>query len=99
VLLNDNSDAIKYQVANQSELVGWVEEDAIYLIPEAAYRAVIKFCRDQGEPFVISKNEILRRLERKKILVAFPDGERTQTLRCGGINHRIAQIKMSALKI
>jgi len=99
VLLDDTTGVNKYRVASQSELVGWVEEDVIYLIPEAGYRAVITFCRDQGEPFVISKNEILRRLERKKMLVAFADGERTKTLRCGGINHRVAQIKMSALKI
>jgi len=98
VLLNDNTGVSKYQVASQSELTGWVEEDVIYLIPEAAYRAVIKFCRDQGEPFVISKNEILRRLERKKMLVALADGERTKTLRCGGLNHRVAQIKMNVLK-
>lgn len=87
----------KFRLRGQSELLGWIEDSTIYLIPEAAYKVVTKFCRDQGEPFPISKTEILRRLERDKILIPFENDERTKSIYCGGLNHRVAQIRSSAL--
>jgi len=36
-------------------------------------------------------------LERGKILIPFENGERTKSIYCGGLNHRVAQIKSSAL--
>jgi len=86
----------KFRLRGQSELLGWIEDSTIYLIPEAAYKVVTKFCRGQAEPFLISKTEILRRLERCKILIPFENGERTKSIYCGGLNHRVAQIIISA---
>jgi hypothetical protein len=87
----------KFKIRGQSELLGWIEDSTIYLIPEVAYKVVTKFGREQAEPFVISKTEILRRLERGKILIPFENGERTKSIYCGGLNHRVAQIIISAI--
>jgi hypothetical protein len=87
----------KFKIRGQSELLGWIEDSTIFLIPEVAYKVVTKFGREQAEPFIISKTEILRRLERGKILIPFENGERTKSIYCGGLNHRVAQIVISAI--
>ena len=88
----------EFKLPIQSQLLGWIEGAVIYLIPDAAHKVVVNFCRNQSEPFVISKNEILRRLEAKKILIPFAGGEHTRPLRCAGLNHRVAQIKVDMLE-
>lgn len=42
------------------ELLGWIDVDALYLIPEASLRAVAKFCMEAQQPFPIKRERLLR---------------------------------------
>jgi hypothetical protein len=99
-LKGDSGDK-KFHPGSTSELVGWVEDDLVYLMPEAAHKAVARFCRDQGEPFPIIKAELLRRLEKEGILIPFvKEGKtkRTGLVWCSGQNRRVARLKANAFQ-
>lgn len=46
-------------------LIGWQDEEALYLTPEAAVQAVGRFCRDGGEPFPFREERLKRDLAKE----------------------------------
>jgi hypothetical protein len=44
------------------EKIGWYDEESIYLLPDAAYEAVARFCRECGEVFPLRQERLARQL-------------------------------------
>ncbi|MCL0065768.1 DUF3854 domain-containing protein [Dehalococcoidia bacterium] len=80
-----------------SDLLGWVESQYVYLLVDAAHRAVAKLCQDQGSSFPLSRNEILFQMEKRKILIPGKE-KRTTLVWCGGSMRRVAQIHRSSFE-
>ena len=89
ILLNKDSRSDTYN--GNAAMVGWQDEEFIYLIPEAAYRAVIQFCRESGEPFPVRSVRLLRDLE-KEGLSDCSEGRHTATVTLGGQKRRVVKI-------
>jgi hypothetical protein len=73
------------------ELVGWVDTDWLYLLPEATYRAVSIFCRESGQPFATSLDRIKRDLA-KEGLAECEAGRLTAVIRIGEKTRRVLKV-------
>lgn len=73
-------------------ILGWQDADFVYLIPEAAYQAVARFCRDAGEFFPVRGDRLIRDLNREG-LSECSDGRNTATVRVGGQVRRVVRLK------
>jgi hypothetical protein len=61
--------------------IGWIDGDAIYIDPTAAYRAVQMAGRDIGEPLVVSEQTLRKRLYEKGLLASIDKARQTLTIR------------------
>jgi len=78
-----------------AELLGWIDEDFVYLLSEASYKAVARFARDQGAPITISKKGLHMNLKDEGILLPV-DGRIIITKKIAGGTHRVIRIDISA---
>ena len=53
----------------QGRRVGWVQDDALYLEPDAAFAAVQKLGQDTGEPLAIGGKTLSKRLHERGVLL------------------------------
>jgi hypothetical protein len=65
--------------------IGWQHDDSLYLIPDATFQAVARFCRDTGEPFPVKQNRLNKDLAREGLLV-HDEKRYTTTARLGKDN-------------
>jgi hypothetical protein len=63
------------------ERVGWVEEESLYLLPEAAYATVQKQGRDSGEPLTVTERTLRKRLHERGLLLSVEDSRPTLAVR------------------
>jgi hypothetical protein len=77
-------------------LVGWWDEEALYLQPEAAFQAVARRCRETGDPFAV-RGERLRRDFAKEGLSESDTGRTTKVVRIGRGNRRVIMLKREAV--
>jgi hypothetical protein len=49
------------------DFVGWRDDDFLYLLPEAIFSAVVRFCRDTGEHFPTRQERLKRDLAKEGI--------------------------------
>ena len=49
------------------DFVGWRDDDFLYLLPEATFSAVVRFCRDTAEHFPIRQERLKRDLDKEGI--------------------------------
>jgi hypothetical protein len=79
------------------ELLGWLDEEAVLLIPEASFLAVARFCRDTGEAFAVREYRLREDLLREKL--AFADkGRRTTTVKIEGGVRRVLGLHRAAIE-
>jgi hypothetical protein len=78
-------------------LIGWYDEDSIYLLPEAAFQAVGRFCRDAGEPFPVRQEQLFRHLNREGLSECAP-GRSTMTARVGGETRRVVRLRRALVE-
>lgn len=74
------------------KLVGWGDDDSIYLVPESAFGAVARFCREAGEPFPVRQERLLRDLAREGLSECDPE-RYTTTARIGGRSRRVLRLR------
>ncbi|MCX7950148.1 MAG: hypothetical protein N2509_08565, partial [Treponemataceae bacterium] len=80
-----------------TDLVGWYDEDFIYLLPEAAYHAVARFLREEGRHFPVKERALWKYLfEEGYLLRNEGDPHYTRRIRRGDTLHRVIQIIRSA---
>jgi hypothetical protein len=72
-------------------LLGWQDADSLYLLPEVAWHAVTRFCRESGEPFPLREVRLRLALEQEGLAEVEP-GRRTATVRVAGKTRRVIRI-------
>jgi hypothetical protein len=65
----------------RGECIGWVDDDAIYLEPTAAYRVAQIAGRDIGEVLAVSEQTLRKRLHEKGLLASVDEARQTLTVR------------------
>ncbi|MCE5306801.1 MAG: DUF3854 domain-containing protein [Acidobacteriales bacterium] len=63
------------------DCVGWVDGDAIYLEPTAAYRVIQTAGRDVGEQLAVTEQTLKKRLHEKGLLASIDEKRQTLTIR------------------
>ena len=77
--------------AGSAPMVGWQDEDFLYLMPDAAFNAVARFCRESGEFFPVTRERLLRDLN-KEGFSDCSEGRNTATVTLGGRKSRVAKL-------
>ena len=75
------------------DFLGWNDNEFFYLLPEATFLAVVRFCRDTGEHFPIRQERLKRDLAKDKISEC-DTGRLTSTVRIGDHVKRILKLKI-----
>jgi hypothetical protein len=73
-------------------VVGWQDEEFVYLVPDAAFQSVARFCRDAGEYFPIRSERLWRDLNQEGISDC-ADGRNSTTATLGGHKRRVAKLR------
>src|SRR5262249_2304713 len=66
-LLSKKDDEILRESKPGVDFVGWSDDNFLYLLPEATFSTVVRFCRDTGEPFPIRQERLKRDLWKEGI--------------------------------
>ena len=78
-------------------LIGWQDDEWIYLLPEGAHRAVSRFCRETGELFSLTRDRLRRELIQDGLAVG-DDDHQTTTARLGGRTRRVMKLDRAAVE-
>lgn len=81
------------------EVVGWLDEEYIYLDPVATYNRIVRFCRDEGEPFPVKWRTLYSHLAEEALLVRDKDRRSTVTEWLSGSSRRVLKIPREALSV
>jgi hypothetical protein len=65
----------------QGERIGWLDGEALYLEPEAAYAASQKQGRDSGDPLTVTPRTLRKRLHERGLLHSTDTSRQTLTVR------------------
>ena len=84
-------------VPAKADLLGWQDAEALYLLPEATWHAVSRFCRESGEPFPLREARLRHNLEQEGIVETEP-GRRTATVRVAGKTRRVLQVRRDVVE-
>jgi len=83
--------------ASANSFVGWQDEDFVYLLPEASYQALARFCRDVGEPFPVRIARLREDLNKEGISES-STGRNSATVIVGGQKRRVWKLKRQAIE-
>ncbi|MBI4607920.1 MAG: hypothetical protein HY726_02785 [Candidatus Rokubacteria bacterium] len=76
---------------------GRLDEDSVYLLPDAAFRAVSRLCRDMGEPFPLRQDRLKRELARGRLSECDPR-RHSVVARVGGQRRRVLRLRRRAVE-
>jgi Domain of unknown function (DUF927) len=79
------------------DFLGWFDTGFLYLIPEAAFNAVVKFCRDSGEPFAIREETCRRELKDEGVSIT-DKGRLTATKWINGKSERVLTLNIKVIE-
>jgi hypothetical protein len=79
------------------DFIGWYDAEWLYLIPEAAFAAVVRFCRDTGEQFPIRQDRLKKDLAQAGISKCHAD-HLTTVKRIGDDSHRVLQLNVERME-
>ncbi|MFI5329625.1 MAG: DUF927 domain-containing protein [Desulfobaccales bacterium] len=83
--------------AKNAFLVGWADEDMLYLLPETALRVVSEAIRAQGDFLSLGRNELWAALAREGITAPGAGGRTTRSVRIQGGVKRVICLPLSNL--
>jgi hypothetical protein len=83
---------------NGASLVGWRDQDFVYLLPDAAFQAVVRFCREAGEFFPVHRERLLRDFNREGVSVCAA-GRNTTTAWLGGQKRRVLKLRRDRVEV
>jgi hypothetical protein len=89
---SDPPDGLKKDTA----FVGWDDDEAFYLIPNAIYQAVAKFCREAGEAFPVGQTRLQQDLRREGLTRTESDRTTVTTWIAGG-TRRVLCLRKAAV--
>jgi hypothetical protein len=84
--------------ANTANMLGYEDEDILYLYPETVMNAIAEFFRNRDECFPVSKVRLLNDLARADLIIHQGAGN-TIVKKIAGKNSRVIALKKSALEI
>ena len=79
------------------DFLGWFDAEWLYLLPEATFAAVVRFCRDTGEHFPIRQERLKKDLVKAGISKT-DMGRLTATVRFGTHIKRVLQLDLAAVE-
>jgi hypothetical protein len=79
------------------DFLGWYDSNFLYLLPDATYLAVVRFCRDSGEHFPSSQNRLKRDLAKDGISECDP-GRLNKTVKIQGHTKRVLKLKIQTIE-
>jgi hypothetical protein len=71
--------------------VGWQDDKFIYLLPDAAFQSVARFCRDAGEYFPVRSDRLWKDLNQERISDC-AEGRNSTTATLGRQKRRVAKL-------
>jgi hypothetical protein len=74
-------------------LLGWQDDETMYLMPEASWQAVTRFCRDAGEVFPIREERLRRDLDKEGVLLDPDPARLTSVVRIGPRTRRVLRLR------
>lgn len=80
--------------------IGWRDDSWLYLLPELTYKAISKFCRDQGNHFPVSKSTLWKNLYSDGLIEVKQNvKERRWTVKksIGCESHRVVKLDIKCL--
>ncbi len=77
--------------ASEQDLIGWRDDEALYLIPDAAFKAVAGFCREAGEPLATRQQRTKKDLFEQGISET-DAGRLTTTICLNGRTRRVLKL-------
>jgi hypothetical protein len=77
---------------NATSLVGWHDEEFIYLLADASYQSVLRFCREAGESFPVRRDRLLHDFNREGVSEC-AEGRNTTTATVGGQKRRVLKLR------
>ena len=80
-----------------TDFLGRYDEAMLYLLPEAAFRAVSRFCQDTGEPLAIRQNRLKRDLDVERISEC-DQGRSTAVTWIAGRTRRVLRLKIAMIE-
>ncbi len=81
------------------DVIGWQDEECVYLLPEAARRAVAAFMRDSGDAWSYTPTTLHRALVSAGVVVPGPDGRPETQARVGGQKRRVLKMPAERLRL
>lgn len=98
IAVKDLTAAEPKEVSVMSTMVGYMDAEYYYLLPNVAFGAVQKLCREQGIEFPVSLKALYKHLKTDGILTVEGSGENmTKTKRIDGKCPRLLWIPATAL--
>jgi hypothetical protein len=91
-IVNPEASEPKYAPIRNAELVGWVDQSHLYLLPEATVRGVKDAIRRQGDYLSLGKNDLLAALARENIIEPLK-GENSRLKKILGDPRRVIFLK------
>ena len=79
------------------DFVGWRDDDFLYLLPEATFSAVVRFCRDTGEHFPTRQERLKRDLAKEGISECDP-GRFTKAAWIANQTRRVLRLSIHQIK-
>lgn len=79
------------------EFLGWFDAGWLYLLPEATFTAVVRFCRDSEEHFPIRQERLKKDLAKAAISECH-SGRLTATARIGGHVRRVLKLNIEKVE-
>ena len=92
------TDDIRPEPRSGVEFLGWRDDEWFYLLPEATFATVSRFCRDTGEQYPIREN----RLRKDLVQAGISDcnaGHLTTTKRIGTDVHRVLKLNIKKIEV
>ncbi|MDP2601894.1 MAG: hypothetical protein Q8S00_04795 [Deltaproteobacteria bacterium] len=79
------------------DFLGWFDAEWLYLMPEATFAAVVRFCRDSGEHFPIRQERLKKDLA-KNCISECHASRLTATARIGGHIKRVLKLNIEKVE-
>ena len=79
------------------DVIGWRADNFLYLMPDATYSQVAKFCRETGEPLASPVHQLRLDLQTEG-LSECEEGRTTTVVKVGGKARRVLKLKVEAIE-
>jgi hypothetical protein len=78
--------------SGMGEIIGYHDEDFLYLIPSGIWKSVQVFCRDSNTHFPVSKNTLYQILRNRGIIKDHEEDRNTVRIKIAGRTIRVLKV-------